>query len=121
MEITLGKLGSAEPKAPKSLATCSDFSMLWGANLDPSQLLRLCASAIAVCLDHKYILPKYPAIKGNPIEFGHKVLERLLDNGITPTLIYQHGGLCLGLMQKCMMPLYEADESVNFTSQKEDN
>ena len=79
--LDLGKLGKHEGKIPSSIATCLDFVSIWGSGPNRAQLGRLCAAAIAVSVDHKRILPAYPVLSGDPISYGHKILDRLFDAG----------------------------------------
>lgn len=118
MEINLKKLGVHTPIKPKSMATCSDFVMIWGSGgINQAQNLRLSAAAIAVCLDGSRVLPAYNIRTGDPVEFGHKILDRLLEAGLTFVEIISSGSQCLALMVQGIDFLNEVEEKENFTDQ----
>lgn len=119
MKIILGKLGEVEAKIPESLATCMDFSMIWGSDLDRSQQSRLCASAISLCTNHKK-LPFYNEMGGEPLKAGHKILDRLLEHKVPPQEIFRIGGDLLVAMSKRLDFTEEVDQTENFISQKEE-
>ena len=115
MEIDLKKLGVHMAQMPKSMATSLDFVSIWGAEPNRAQLGRLCAAVIAVCVDHARVLPSYPVATGDPIAFGHKCLDRLLEAGVHAGDIYEIGSSLLLEMIK-EIPREEAvEEHANFT------
>ena len=69
---------------PNPLLFVLTFISIWGSEPNRAQLGRLCAAAIAVGVDHSKCLPAYPVASGDPIVFGFKCLDRLLDAGMTP-------------------------------------
>lgn len=114
-KINLKKLGEHEIQVPSSLATCLDFISVWGSEPNRAQLGRLCASAIAVAVDHAKVLPAYPVTTGDPIKFGHKVMDRLLEAGCTPGSIYENGSLVLMEMWKVIPTEQEVEEQADFS------
>tara|TARA_R110000822_G_scaffold144811_2_gene283624 strand:+ start:1111 stop:1458 length:348 start_codon:yes stop_codon:yes gene_type:complete len=115
MKLNLKKIGVYDSVLPKSLATCLDFVAIWGSSPNRAQLGRLCAAAISLCVDHEKCLPAYPVLAGDPIGYGHKILDRLLDAGVKPAYIYEVGSNLLVEMMK-EIPTEEAiEEKVNFT------
>ena len=118
MKINLKTLGIHDPVKPKSMATCSDFVMIWGSGgINQAQNLRLSAAAIAVCLNASRVLPAYNIKTGDPIEFGHKVLDRLFEAGLNFSDIVTFGSHCLALMVQGIDFLNEVEEKENFTAQ----
>ena len=99
--MNLKILGVHEPVMPNSLATCLDFVSVWGSTLNRAQLGRLCAAAIGVCVDHAKVLPAYKINTADPLSYGHKIMERLLESGVSPGEIYEVGaGLLLEMAHK---------------------
>ncbi len=117
--INLGKLGTHETRIPNSIATCLDFVSIWGSDPNRAQLGRLCASAIAVAVDHARILPAYPVHSGDPVKFGHKILDRLLDAGVSPGQVYDMGSEILLEMMRQIPTEREVEEVANFTPPEE--
>ena len=115
MLLDLGKLGKHEGEIPKSIATCLDFVAIWGSEPNRAQLGRLCAAAIAVSVDHKRVLPAYPLGNGDPIAFGYKILDRLLEAGVTPGKVYEMGSAVLVEMMKVIPSEKEVEERANFS------
>ena len=120
MDLDLKKLGVHVAHMPKSIATCLDFVSIWGAEPNRAQLGRLCAAAIAVSVDHARVLPAYPVTSGDPIAFGHKCLDRLLDAGVAAGAIYEMGSnLLIKMIDE--IPTEEAvEDQANFTNQAVD-
>jgi len=112
--LDLGKLGKHEGKIPSSIATCLDFVSIWGSSPNRAQLGRICAAAIAVSVDYKRVLPSYPVTSGDPISYGHKILDRLFDAGVTPAKIYEMGSSLLLEMMKVIPSEKEVEEKANF-------
>jgi len=121
MLFYLGKIGTHEGKIPSSIATCLDFVAIWGSDPNRAQLGRLCAAAIAVSVDHKRVLPAYNLNSGDPIAYGHKILDRLLEAGVTPAQVYKMGSLVLAEMIKIIPKEAEVEERANFTQGAEDH
>jgi len=115
MKVNLNKIGEHEVVMPKSIAVCLDFVSIWGAEPNRAQLGRLCAAAIAVGVDHAKVLPAYPVTTGDPIKFGHKILDRLLDAGMTPGAIYEQGSNILVEMMKQIPTEQEVEDTANFS------
>jgi len=112
--LDLGKLGKHEGKIPSSIATCLDFVSIWGSSPNRAQLGRICAAAIAVSVDYKRVLPAYPVTSGDPISYGHKILDRLFDAGVTPARVYEMGSSLLIEMMKVIPSEKEVEEKANF-------
>lgn len=115
MEIDLKKLGKHKVILPKSLAVMVDLTSIWGSELNRAQLGRLCSCAIAVGIDHSKRLPAYPVAEGDPIKFGFKIMERLLDNGVLPGEIYEIGSQILVMMFQALPKEEAVEEQTNFT------
>ena len=120
MKFKLGKLGTAEAVAPSSVATCWDFVMIFAGNSNRAQKLRLYASAIAVCVDKSAKLPKYPIHTGDPVAFGHTILDRLFEVGLDVGTISEYGDQCILMMIKKTNTLGGVEEKVNFSSPNEE-
>jgi hypothetical protein len=120
MLLDLKKLGQHEGKIPSSIATCLDFVSIYGSQPNRAQLGRLCAAAIAAAVDHKRVLPAYPVTSGDPIAFGYKVLDRLMDAGVTPSKIYEMGSEVLLEMMRVIPSEQEVEEKANFTQEGEE-
>jgi len=93
---------------------------IWGSHPNRAQLGRLCAACIAISVDHARILPAYPVSSGDPIAYGHKVLDRLLDNGVTPSAVYEMGSAILVEMMRIIPSEDGVEERANFTQAPED-
>lgn len=117
MNISIKKLGgNLETRSP-DLATCFEFVSLWSTSSnDTAELGRICAGAIGVSIDHLAKLPKYRPQKHKPSSYGHIVLNRMLELGITPSAIYQEGIKCLTIMTSKIPTSKEVDEKVNFST-----
>lgn len=116
MEINISKLGGRRSIKSPSLAICFEFVSVWSTNTDMSTTARLSAGSIGVCLDHLAILPKYKPSIHKPSNYGHLILDRLLEKGITPGEIFEEGTKCLSLMAS-KIPTQEAvEEKVNFSN-----
>jgi len=115
MKVNLKKLGEHEVVLPKSIAVCLDFVSIWGSEPNRAQLGRLCAAAIAVGVDHAKCLPAYPIATGDPITFGFKCLDRLLDAGMTPGSIYEQGSAVLAEMMKNIPTEKDVEDTANFS------
>lgn len=113
--LNLKKLGEHQIIIPTSLATCLDFVMIWGGQPNKAQLCRLCAAAIAVGVDHAKVLPSYPVNTGDPVQFGHKILDRLLEAGVTPSQVYTMGTEVLAEMIKAIPTEDDVEETANFS------
>jgi hypothetical protein len=114
MKVDLKKLGEHEVVLPKSIAVCLDFVSIWGSEPNRAQLGRLCAAAIAVGVNHAKCLPAYPVASGDPITFGFKCLDRMLDAGMTPAQIYQQGSAVLVEMGTMIPTEDEVEDTANF-------
>lgn len=115
MKVNLKKLGEHDIQIPNSIAVCLDFVAIWGSEPNRAQLGRLCAAAIAVAVDHAKCLPAYPIHSGDPIQFGFKILERLLDAGMTPGSIYEQGTTILVEMMKSIPTEQDVEDTANFS------
>lgn len=113
--LELGKLGKHDMVVPSSMATCWDFVAIWGGNPNRAQLARLCAGAIGVCVDHAKCLPAYRVVDGDPIAYGHTIMDRLMGAGLTPGDVYGMGVECLITMTKQIPTNDAVEETANFT------
>jgi len=86
---SIGK--SLEPRDVANVAICLDLVSVWASEPDKAQLFRICAAAIGCGIDHTARLPKYRYLDGNVLEYGGRLLERLLEAGVTPTAIIEYG------------------------------
>ena len=122
MNIFEGPKGiELELKPAQSLAICFEFSALWASDQDEALLARLCSAALGVCLDHMARYPRYNPLRDKPLEYGFKMMDRLLGDGWTPSLIYEGGSRALLLMSQKLPSSEEVEDTVNFTSPKEDS
>ena len=121
MKINIKKLGGEIDLSSPSLATCFEFVSLWSAETDNAMLARLCAGSIGVCIDHTARLPKYRPVKHRASDYGHNCLDRLLEQGVTASVIYEEGVKCLSFMSQRIPTETEVDERANFSyTQKQD-
>jgi hypothetical protein len=116
MQLELKKLGKVEARLPDSLATCLDFVSIWGSDPSRAQLGRLCAATIGVCSDHAKVLPAYPVATGDPIAYGHKIMDRLLDAGVVPAYVYTMGSELLIKMIEELPKEEEVEDKTNFST-----
>ena len=120
MNIFKGPNGiEMELKPSQSLAVCFEFSAIWASDHDEALLARLCSAALGVSLDHLARYPRYNPLRDRPLEYGFKMMDRLLEDGWTPSQIYQGGSQSLFLMSQKLPSSEEVDETINFTSPKE--
>jgi len=119
MKVNISKWGGEIELVSPSLATCFEFVSLWTTESDNAQLARLCSGALGVCLDHTRKLPKYRAGSSNPRDYGHKCLDRLLESGVTASIIYEQGVTALSFMATKIPTEEEVDEKANFSSSPE--
>ncbi len=115
IQLNLKKLGQHEARLPNSIAVCLDFIAIWGSDINRAQLAHLCSAAIAVGLDHAKCLPAYPVQSGDPVKFGFKVMERLLEAGCTPSDIYDGGTQILTAMLGMIPTEEQVNTQANFT------
>jgi hypothetical protein len=113
--LNLKKLGEHDIVPPTSFATCVDFVAIWGADPNRAQLGRLCAGAIAVCVDHAKVLPAYRVADGDPVAFGHKIMDRLFAAGVSLADIYDLGSQCLVAMASKIPKEEDIEDRANFT------
>ena len=113
--LVLGKLGQHELVLPNSMATCWDFIAIWSNNPNRAQLARLCAGAIGVCVDHAKVLPAYRVADGDPIAYGHTIMDRLMDAGVTPGAVYELGVKCIVEMTTKIPTEDAVEQTANFT------
>jgi hypothetical protein len=87
---TLGEVTFVKP----ALSMCFDVVSLWSDNQNRSQMGRICAMAICVCLDD-YRLPKVRHLV-DVAQYGSKCLDTLLGAGIPVNEILNVGMVCIG-------------------------
>lgn len=119
MKVNISKWGGEIGLVSPSLATCFEFVSLWTTESDNAQLARLCSGALGVCLDHTKKLPKYRPGSSNPREYGHKCLEKLLESGVTASIIYEQGVTALSFMATKIPTESEVEEKANFSSSQD--
>ena len=119
--LDLSKLGQHQLVVPESMATCWDFIAIWSNDPNRAQLARLCAGAIGVCVDHAKVLPAYRVADGDPIAYGHTIMDRLMANGVTPGAIYELGVQCIVEMTRKIPTQQQVEETANFTHPPEAN
>lgn len=108
MKLELGKMGTVDAEIPKSMATCSDFVNIYITSPNAAQLYRLHAAAMGACALYK--LPKYPVMTGDPVAYGHTILDRLLEAGVSAEAIYSQGGKLLEGMIRKVSFNYKSEE-----------
>lgn len=116
MKVSISKWGGEIDLSCPSLATCFEFVALWTSESDNAELARLCSGALGVCLDHTKKLPKYRPGSSSPREYGHKCLDRLLEMGITASVVYEQGVTALSFMASRIPTQDEVEEKANFIS-----
>ena len=109
-----------KPNKPRSLAVCMQFTALWAGDLDRASLVQLCAAAVGVCYTNDK-LPHYRPSQGKPLDFGFACLETLLADGWPPTLIYNKGSECLGLMASALPSEQDVESAANFSKPPEED
>lgn len=119
MKISIKQLGGETEISSPSLAACFEFVSLWSSESDNAQLARLCAGAIGVCVDHLARLPKYRPVRHSATDYGYNCLDRLLEMGVTPSVVYEQGVKCLSFMSQKIPTEKEVDERANFSSTDE--
>ena len=117
-KINLKRLGVFEIVPPNSIAVCYDFLTIWARAPDRARLLRLCAAAVAVCLEKEKLFLPYPFAKADPIAFGFAVVEKLHRAGMNTADIYENGSLCLSIIANEILAEDEVAEAANFTDQE---
>lgn len=118
IKVTVPRAGEVQIAPPPSLAVCFEFAALWSDELDQSQLSRLCAGALGICLDKLARYPKYRPMQDSPLNYGHKVLEALIRDGATPHIIFNEGTKALICMAGALPTNEEVEQKANFTKQK---
>lgn len=114
MKIELGNY-EKEVAEPTDLATCLEFSLVWGdVSEDPAGLVRICSAAIGVALDKEALLPKYRAEKTSILSYGRKVLERLLEKNVPVQHIYSSGSAVLIAMSEKIPSMKEVEDKKDF-------
>lgn len=114
------RINEQKPKKPRSLAVCMQFTALWAGDLDRASLVQLCAAAIGVCYTSDH-LPHYRPSQGKPLDYGFACLETLLADGWAPTLIYNKGSECLGLMASALPSESDVESAANFSKPPEED
>ena len=109
----LGSLGEISFKTPAGAAICYDFLTIWAGDLNRAQLLRLCASAIAVCAPGHF--PPYP-LTDDPITWGSQAVDKLHASGVEPAEIYSIGVQCLRTITSQVITEKEVQKAENFLS-----
>lgn len=114
IKIHLGKLGEKDTKTP-SLGAIMEFVTLWASHgEDASLLARVCSGAIGLCTDHHSILPRYRPAIHKPLEYGHICLDRLLDQGVTSSRIFEAGSQLLASMAGHLPQEEAVEETMGF-------
>jgi hypothetical protein len=119
MILDLKKLGQTEVAKPDSLATCLDFVSIWASDPNRAILGRICAGAIGVCATFKR-LPSYKVTSGDPVGYGHQIMDRLLEAGIPPSYIYDRGAQCLMMMANGIPVAQEVETTADFLAPPEE-
>jgi len=116
MKKHLGKFGEVEFETPDSIATCFEIVTLLSTNPDSGTLSRLCSCAIGICADKAAILPSYRPLKEKPLDYGFRVLERLLERGCNANHIFDIGMQCIMMMSEKIPSQEGVDENINFSN-----
>lgn len=114
--VLLGKLGKVQFLQPRSLAVAFEIVTLWAGHKDQATLSRLCAAAIGVCVDHEGKLPAYNPSREKVIDYGFRILERLLEANVNGVQIFEHGTVCLTLLAQNLPTEEQVEETVNFST-----
>ena len=118
--VKLGKLGEVEFIQPRSLAIGFEIVTLWAGHKDQATLSRICAAAIGVCVDHEGKLPAYNPNREKIIDYGFRILDRLLEAGVNGVQIFEQGTVCLTLLAQNLPSEEDVNQAVNFTTAKEE-
>lgn len=111
----LGAIGNnLEPTDITNLAICLDLVSVWASEPSKSELFRICSAAIACSIDHTARLPKYRYLQGAVLDYGGKMLERLLEAGVTPAKIVQYGSHVLARCVDRIPADQEVQEQADF-------
>ena len=111
-----------EAQLPKSLATCLELSLVWGnVSDDHAQLCRLCAAVIGICTDHLAILPHYNPQRDRILNYGHKVLDRLLEKNSDVSLMFSDGTKLLTAITQKVPKQKEVNETKDFLASAEED
>lgn len=113
--LQLGNLGQCQKSKVESIATCLEFGSLFAGETDKAKLARLCAGAIGIAVDKSARMPKYRPFRDEPMTYGRKCLEILLESGVYPSKIYESGTLILVEMLTAIPREEEIEEQANFT------
>ena len=103
---------------PTSLATCLDFVSCWGSEQNRSRLSRLCAAAIAIGAPRGSGFPVYDITQADPYSYGHGAANVLLENKVSPGIIFTVGTQLLAMMAKRIPTGEELEDAVNFTEEE---
>jgi hypothetical protein len=119
MKKNLGKFGEIQFESPDSMATCFEIVTLLSTNPDSATLSRLCSCAIGICSDKEAILPSYRPLKEKPLEYGYRILERLLERGCNANHIFDIGMSCIMMMSEKIPSEEGVKENINFSNSQE--
>ena len=118
------KLGDYHKEVPpcNDLATCLEFVLTWGdASEDNVDLVRVCSAAIGVALDPEALLPKYRPDRDKILQYGRKILTRLLLKNIPMKDIYDSGSAYLTAMAQNIPQQKEVEEKMDFFPSAEED
>lgn len=114
MEIKLSKF-EKKVEYNVDIATALEFVLCWGESSDDTvQLLRINAAAIGVALDSFGILPQFKPEKDKIFVYGRRILERLLEKGVTTQEIYESGSVVLSEMLNHIPKQEKVEEKEDF-------
>lgn len=97
------------------IATCLEFTLVWADAVDDTaSLVRINAAAIGVALDSYSILPSYKPERDKILNYGYKVLQRLLEKNVGLQDIYNAGTKILSSMSGKLPQRDEIEDKKDF-------
>tara|TARA_R110000824_G_scaffold8173_1_gene37016 strand:+ start:2726 stop:3097 length:372 start_codon:yes stop_codon:yes gene_type:complete len=104
--VKLGKLGEVACLPPASFASIVDLIDEFRPDTPRRKRLRACAAAIGICTRVE-TLPKYRAERSDIMEYGTRVMDSLMRDGVTLATIADVGSV---LISDCIESLPSEDE-----------
>ena len=104
--VSLGKLGDVACSLPSSFASIVDLIDEFRPETPRRKRLRACAASIGICTNLDS-LPKYRAERSDVMEYGTRVMDALMRDGVTLATIADVGSL---LISDCLEALPSEDE-----------
>ena len=104
------KLDEAPVVLPSSFTVRLDLLASWGDSPSRTQIARLCAATVALCLDLGGKPPVYDLAVGDVHGYGAKCLDWLVGKGFAPGEIYKRGTALVGDLSDSIPTEAEVDD-----------